>query len=51
VATASCPGSRRFQALLAEWRLLVDGENPIARTNVAPVDEMDLRGVARELSL
>jgi hypothetical protein len=26
-----------YQALLAEWRLLVDGENPIARTNVAPV--------------
>lgn len=26
-----------YQALLAEWKLLVDGENPIARTNVAPV--------------
>jgi hypothetical protein len=25
------------QALLAEWKLLVDGENPIARTNVAPI--------------
>ena len=26
-----------YQALLAEWKLLVDGQNPIARTNVAPV--------------
>jgi len=26
-----------YQDLLADWRLLVDGENPIARTNVAPV--------------
>jgi len=26
-----------YQALLAEWKLLVGGENPIARTNVAPV--------------
>jgi hypothetical protein len=26
-----------YQALLAEWKLLVEGENPIARTNVAPV--------------
>ena len=26
-----------YQALLAEWKLLVDGENPIARTNVAPL--------------
>src|SRR5262249_13308050 len=26
-----------YQALLAEWRLLVGGENPIARTNAAPV--------------
>ena len=26
-----------YQALLAEWKLLVDGENPIARTNVAPI--------------
>jgi hypothetical protein len=28
-----------YQALLAEWKLLVDGENPIARTNVAPVTD------------
>jgi len=26
-----------YQALLKEWNLLVDGANPIARTNVAPV--------------
>jgi hypothetical protein len=26
-----------YQGVLAGWRLLVDGENPIARTNVAPV--------------
>ena len=29
--------NRGYQALLAEWNLLVDGENPIPRTNVAPV--------------
>jgi len=26
-----------YRALLTDWKLLVDGENPIARTNVAPV--------------
>jgi hypothetical protein len=26
-----------YRSLLSEWGLLVDGENPIARTNVAPV--------------
>jgi hypothetical protein len=26
-----------YQALLAEWKLLIGGENPIARTNVAPI--------------
>ena len=26
-----------YRGLLSEWGLLVDGENPIARTNVAPV--------------
>jgi len=26
-----------YRALLTEWKLLVDGENPIARTNVAPL--------------
>lgn len=26
-----------YRALLAEWGILVDGENPIPRTNVAPV--------------
>jgi hypothetical protein len=26
-----------YQELLAEWKLLVDGANPIARTNVAPL--------------
>jgi hypothetical protein len=26
-----------YQALLKEWDLLVDGKNPIARTNVAPI--------------
>ena len=35
-----------YQALLAEWKLHVDGENPIARTNVAPVT-----GPPREPSL
>ncbi|HTE20693.1 MAG TPA: RidA family protein [Armatimonadota bacterium] len=25
-----------YQALLREWNLLVDGQNPVARTNVAP---------------
>lgn len=29
--------NRAYQATLAEWGLLVDGRNPIARTNVAPV--------------
>ena len=29
--------NRHYHALLKEWDLLVDGENPIARTNVAPV--------------
>src|SRR5215468_8145933 len=28
-----------YQGLLAEWKLHVDGENPIARTNVAPVTD------------
>ncbi|MGV3724220.1 MAG: 2-amino-5-chloromuconate deaminase CnbZ, partial [Actinomycetota bacterium] len=28
--------NRGYRALLDEWGLLVDGENPIARTNVAP---------------
>ncbi len=27
----------RYRALLQEWDLLVDGQNPVARTNVAPV--------------
>jgi len=35
-----------YQALLAEWKLHVDGDNPIARTNVAPVT-----GAPREPSL
>jgi hypothetical protein len=26
-----------YRALLGEWEILLDGENPIARTNVAPV--------------
>ncbi len=29
--------NRDYRALLEEWELLVDGENPIARTNVSPV--------------
>jgi hypothetical protein len=29
--------NRGYRALLGEWGLLVDGRNPIARTNVAPV--------------
>jgi hypothetical protein len=29
--------NRGYRALLAEWGLLVGGQNPIARTNVAPV--------------
>jgi hypothetical protein len=28
--------NRGYRALLEEWELLVDGQNPIARTNVAP---------------
>jgi hypothetical protein len=35
-----------YRALLAEWGILVDGENPIPRTNVAPVI-----GAPREPSL
>lgn len=29
--------NRGYRAVLAEWGLLVDGMNPVARTNVAPV--------------
>ena len=29
--------NRGYRALLGEWGLLVDGRNPIARTNVAPL--------------
>ena len=29
--------NRGYRAILADWGLLVDGANPIARTNVAPV--------------
>ncbi|MBX3439555.1 MAG: hypothetical protein KF861_18855 [Planctomycetaceae bacterium] len=29
--------NRRYHAVLAEWDLLVDGQNPVARTNVSPV--------------
>jgi hypothetical protein len=29
--------NRGYRAILTDWRLLVDGQNPIARTNVAPV--------------
>ncbi len=29
--------NREYRALLGEWGLIVDGRNPIARTNVAPV--------------
>jgi len=29
--------NRGYRALLSEWGLLVDGRNPVARTNVAPV--------------
>jgi hypothetical protein len=29
--------NRGYRAILEEWKLLVDGLNPIARTNVAPV--------------
>lgn len=29
--------NRHYRALLQEWGMLVDGENPVARTNVAPV--------------
>lgn len=29
--------NRDYRELLEEWDLLVDGENPVARTNVAPV--------------
>jgi len=30
--------NKQYRLLLEEWDLLVDGENPIARTNVAPVE-------------
>jgi hypothetical protein len=26
-----------YQALLTEWEIIIDGQNPVARTNVAPV--------------
>ncbi|MBC8289274.1 MAG: RidA family protein [Planctomycetes bacterium] len=29
--------NRKYRSLLEEWDILVDGENPVARTNVAPV--------------
>jgi hypothetical protein len=29
--------NRSYRAVLGEWGLLVDGKNPVARTNVAPV--------------
>lgn len=29
--------NREYRGLLEEWDMLVDGENPVARTNVAPV--------------
>jgi hypothetical protein len=29
--------NRQYRTLLEEWGMLVDGENPVARTNVAPV--------------
>ena len=29
--------NKDYRALLEEWDILVDGENPVARTNVAPV--------------
>lgn len=30
--------NRRYRAVLEEWDMLVDGVNPVARTNVAPVE-------------
>ena len=30
--------NKQYRSLLENWDLLVDGENPIARTNVAPVE-------------
>jgi hypothetical protein len=30
--------NRDYRTLLEEWDILVDGENPVARTNVAPVE-------------
>lgn len=29
--------NQQYQALLEDWEMLVDGENPVARTNVSPV--------------
>ncbi|MCP4855898.1 MAG: RidA family protein [Fuerstiella sp.] len=29
--------NRQYRAMLEEWDMLVEGENPVARTNVAPV--------------
>jgi hypothetical protein len=31
--------NQQYRALLEEWNIPVDGENPIARTNVAPVED------------
>lgn len=31
--------NRGYRALLEEWEMIVDGANPVARTNVAPVED------------
>lgn len=31
--------NKEYRAVLQEWDMLVDGENPVARTNVAPVSD------------
>jgi len=31
--------NRQYRSLLEDWEMLVDGENPIARTNVSPVND------------
>ena len=30
--------NREYRSVLEDWDLLIDGANPIARTNVAPVE-------------
>lgn len=31
--------NREYRVVLQQWEMLVDGENPVARTNVAPTND------------